>query len=74
MREENGNLLADSHNILSGLKKYSPKIFNVQSAIVVKQIEILTTKPLYLIVGLLRLSFELRSRKNVNCRIVMKLL
>jgi hypothetical protein len=45
VRDENGDLLAHSHNILNGWKDYS-QLLNVHTASDVRQIEIHTAEPL----------------------------
>jgi hypothetical protein len=46
VKEENGNLLADSHNILNMWKKYFSQLLNVHRISDVQHIEILTAEPL----------------------------
>jgi hypothetical protein len=46
VKDENGDLLADSHNILSRWKKYFPQLLNVHSVSDVRQTEIHTAEPL----------------------------
>jgi hypothetical protein len=38
MKDENGDLLADSHNILNRWKNYFPKLLNVHNVSDVRQI------------------------------------
>jgi hypothetical protein len=45
MKDENGDLLAYSHNILSGWKNYFSHLLNVYSFSDVRQKEIHTTEP-----------------------------
>jgi hypothetical protein len=46
VKDENGDLLADSHNILNRWNNYFPQLSNVRSVSDVKQIEICTSEPL----------------------------
>jgi hypothetical protein len=46
VKNENGDLLADSHNILNMLKNYYLQLLNVHRASEVRQIEIHTAEPL----------------------------
>jgi hypothetical protein len=57
VEDENGDLLANSNNILSRLKSYFSQLLNVHNASDVKQIEIHTTEPL--VPGLSHLEFEI---------------
>jgi hypothetical protein len=46
LKDDNGNLLADSHNILNRWKNYFPQFLNVHKVSDVRQIEIHTAEPL----------------------------
>jgi hypothetical protein len=46
MKDKNGDLLADSHNILNTWKKYFSQLLNVHRVSDVRQIEIHTAEPL----------------------------
>jgi hypothetical protein len=46
VEDENGDLLADSHNILNGWKNYFSQLLNVHRVSDVRQIEIHTAEPL----------------------------
>jgi hypothetical protein len=46
MKDENGDLLADSHNILNRCKKYFSQLLNVHNVSDVRQIEIHMAEPL----------------------------
>jgi hypothetical protein len=46
VRDENGDLLADSHNILNRWKNYFSQLLNVHNVSTVRQIEVHTTEPL----------------------------
>jgi hypothetical protein len=46
VKDENGDLLADSYSILNMWKNYSPRLLNVHNVSDVKQIEVHTAEPL----------------------------
>jgi hypothetical protein len=46
VKDENGDLLADSHNILNRWKNYFPQLLNVRNVSDVRQIEVYTAEPL----------------------------
>jgi hypothetical protein len=46
VKDENGDLLADSHNILNSWKNYFSQLLNVRNVSDVRQIEVCTAKPL----------------------------
>jgi hypothetical protein len=46
VKDENGDLLADSHNILNRWKKYFSHLLNVRNISDVRQIEVHTAEPL----------------------------
>jgi hypothetical protein len=46
MKDENGNLLADSHNILNRLKNYFSQLLNVHNVNDVRKIEVHMAEPL----------------------------
>jgi hypothetical protein len=46
VKDKNGDLLADSHNILNSWKKYSYQLLNVHNVSDVRQIEVHTAEPL----------------------------
>jgi hypothetical protein len=46
MQDENGDLLADSHNILNGWKNYFSQLLNVHNVSDVRPIELQTAEPL----------------------------
>jgi hypothetical protein len=61
VKDENGDLLADSHNILNRWKNYFSQLLNVQSVSDVRQIEIHTAEQLVPFLVLSRLKFLSRS-------------
>jgi hypothetical protein len=46
LKDENGDLLADSHNILNGWKNYFSQLLNVHGVTDIRQIKIHTAEPL----------------------------
>jgi hypothetical protein len=48
VKDENGDLLADSHNILNSWKNYFSQLLNVHNVSDVRQIEVHTAEPLVL--------------------------
>jgi hypothetical protein len=46
MKDENGDLLADSHNVLNRWKNYFSQLLNVHNISAVRQIEVHTSEPL----------------------------
>jgi hypothetical protein len=46
VKDENGDLLADIHNILNRWKNYFSQLFNVHNVSDVRQIEVHTAEPL----------------------------
>jgi hypothetical protein len=48
VKDENGDLPADSHNILNRWKNYFSQVLNVHNVSDVRQIEVYTAEPLVL--------------------------
>jgi hypothetical protein len=46
LKDENGDLLEDSHNILNRWKNYFPQLLNVHNVSDIRQIEVHTAEPL----------------------------
>jgi hypothetical protein len=46
VKDENGDLPVDSHNILNRWKNYFPQLLNVHNVSEVRQIEVHTAEPL----------------------------
>jgi hypothetical protein len=61
VKDENGDLLADSHSILNRWKNYFPQLLNVRNVCHVKQIKIHTVHTL--VPGLSRLEVEIAVAK-----------
>jgi hypothetical protein len=68
VKDESGDLLAESDSILNRWKNYFAQLLNV----CIRQIEIRTAEPLVCGPILLRLKLLLQSRKSVNCQVVIK--
>jgi hypothetical protein len=58
--DENGDLFADSYNILNRQKNYFSQLLNLEWVRDIRQIEIHTAGPLYLTLTLLRLKLLLQ--------------
>jgi hypothetical protein len=71
MKDENGDLLADSRNILNRWKNYS-QILNVHRVSDVRQIEIHTTEPLVPVLTRFSLKLLLQNWKGFNRQVVIK--
>jgi hypothetical protein len=46
VKDENGDLLADSHTIINMWKNYFSRLLNVHNVIDIRQIEVYTAEPL----------------------------
>jgi hypothetical protein len=64
VKDENGDLLLDSHNILNRWKKYFSQILNVHNVSDVRQIEVHTTKPLVPGPSSLEVEIDIAKLKN----------
>ncbi|PNF13602.1 hypothetical protein B7P43_G17919 [Cryptotermes secundus] len=73
VKDENGDVLVDSHNILNRWRNYLSQLLNVCVHRVsdVRQTEIHTTEPL-IPVGRLRLKMVLQYGNGINCQVVIK--
>jgi hypothetical protein len=72
VKDENGDLLADSHNILNRWKNYVSQLLNVHKVSDVRQIEIHTALPLAPDVSMCVVEIAVDSSKGINCQVVMK--
>jgi hypothetical protein len=61
VKDKNGDLLADSHNILNRWKNYFSQLLNVHNVSAVRQIEVHTAEPL--VPGPSRLEVEIATAK-----------
>jgi hypothetical protein len=66
VKDENGDLLADSHNILNSWKNYLSQLMNVHNGSDVRLMQVHTAEPL--VPGPSRLEVEIAIAK-LNCRI-----
>jgi hypothetical protein len=74
VKDENGDLLADSHNILNRWKNYFSQLFNVHNVSDVMQIEVHMAEPL--VPGLRHFEVEIAiaKLKSINRQVVIKFL
>jgi hypothetical protein len=72
VKDENGNLLANSHNILNRWKKYFSQLLNVHSNSDVRQIEIGTAEQSVPGPSPLKVEIATAKRKSKNCQLVIK--
>jgi hypothetical protein len=63
-KDENGDLLADSHNVLNRWKKRFSQLLNVHNISDVRQIEIHTAEPLVPGLSLLEVEIAIAKLKN----------
>jgi hypothetical protein len=72
VKDENRDLLADSHNICKRWKSYFSQLLNVHNVSDVRQIEVHTAE--LLVPGPCRLEFEIviTKLKSINHQVVMK--
>jgi hypothetical protein len=70
VKDENGDLLADSHNILNKLKNYFSQLLNMHNVSDVRQMEVPITEPLVPGPNHLEVEFaiaELKKYKSPGC-------
>jgi hypothetical protein len=72
VKDENGDLLANSQNILSRWKIYFSKLLNVHSISDVRQIEIYTAEQSVTGPSPLKVEIATAKRKSINCQLVIK--
>jgi hypothetical protein len=72
VKVENGNLLADSHNMLNRWKKYVSQLLNVHNVSDVRQIEVRTAEPLEPGPSRLEVENAIAKLKNMNRQLVTK--
>jgi hypothetical protein len=72
VKDENGDMLAGSHNILNRWKNYFSQLLNVHNVSDVRQIEVHTAQPL--VPGSSRLEVEIATArlKSINRQVVIK--
>jgi hypothetical protein len=71
VKDEDDDLVTDSHSILARWRKHLPQPFSVHGASDVKT-EIHTAKPLVLSLVPLRLRWLLTSKKDINQQVLIK--
>jgi hypothetical protein len=67
IKDGNGDLLADSHNILNGWKNYLSHLLNVHKFSPAIQVEIHTTEPLILEPSPFEVEIAIARCKSINC-------
>jgi hypothetical protein len=67
VKDENCDLLADSHNILNRLKTYFPQLLNVCKGSDVRQIEIHAAEPLVPDPTPFEVEIAIAKLKDLNC-------
>jgi hypothetical protein len=72
VKDENGDLLADSHNILNKWKNYISQFFNVHIVRDIRQIEIHTAEPLVPGPSCLEVEIAMGKLRNYKSPVVMK--
>jgi hypothetical protein len=72
VKNGNGELLADSDNILNRRKNYFSQLLNVHSVSDIRQIEILAVEPLVPGPSLLDIEIAIEKLKKYNFQVVIK--
>jgi hypothetical protein len=72
VKDENGDLFADSHNILNRWKNYFSQLLNVHRVNDMRQTEIRTAEPLVPDPRSFNVEFLLQSQKDINRHVVIK--
>jgi hypothetical protein len=72
VKDENGDLLADSHNILNRWKMYFFQLLNVHAVSDVKQIDVHTAEPLILGPSPLEVETSTAKLKSINRQVVIE--
>jgi hypothetical protein len=72
VKDENGDLLADSHNILNTWKNYFCQLLNVHGIKDVRQREMHTNEPLAPEPSSFYVEITIEKLKNINCKVVIK--
>jgi hypothetical protein len=72
VKDENGDLLADFHNILNRWKNYFSQLLNVHSVSDVGQIEVHTAEPLVPGPSHVEAEIAIASLKSINHQVVIK--
>jgi hypothetical protein len=72
VKDENGDLLADSHNILNRWKNYFSQLLNVHNVSDVGQIEVHKAEPLVPGPSRLEVKIAIVKLKSINHQVVIK--
>jgi hypothetical protein len=72
MKDENGDLLADSHNILNRPKNFFSQLLNAHNVSDVRQIEVLTAEPLVSGPHHIEVEIAIAKFKSINLQAVIK--
>jgi hypothetical protein len=72
VKDENGDLLADSYNILNKWKNYFSQLLNVHNVRDVRQVEVHMAEPLVPVSGRLEIEIAIAKLKSVNRHVVCK--
>jgi hypothetical protein len=74
VKDENGDLLADSHNILNRWKNYFSQLLNMHSVsdVDVRQIEVHMAEPLVPGPSRLEVEIAIAKLKSINRQVVIK--
>jgi hypothetical protein len=72
VKDENGDLLADSNNIWNRWKNYFSQLLNVHNASDVMQVEVHMAEPLVPGPSHLEVEITIAKLKNINRQVVMK--
>jgi hypothetical protein len=72
VKDDNGNLLADSYNILNRQKNCSSQLLNLCNVGGVRQIDIHTAETLVHCPSHNEVEIAIAKLKSINCQVVMK--
>jgi hypothetical protein len=72
VKDENGDLLADSQNILNRRKNYCSQLLNVHSVSDIRQIELHTAEPLVPDPSPFEVKIAIAKLKSINRWVVVK--
>jgi hypothetical protein len=72
MKDENGDLLADSNNVFKYVEEPIYKLLNVHNVSDVMQIEVHTTEPLVPGPSHLEVEIAIAKLKSINCQVEIK--
>jgi hypothetical protein len=72
VKDENGDLLADSHNILNRWKNYFSQLLSVRNVSDVRQIQVHVAEPLVPAPSGLEAEIAIAKLKSINRQVVIK--